>query len=169
MSVFVDAVCVVKDIAFHSVNHLNRTAFFRLLLRLRRAVRECLNHAVVGNRNRRLSPLRRLCHDVLCFVEAVHLAHLRVDVKFYTLAVFPGILAADFPVRFFKVFEHNRIHVLKGIPLHLATDFNRISRLQQGVYFAPLGFGHKRLRADRRLVIGNQKRHEMISVLNQAL
>ena len=168
-AILLHTVRIVKDIALHAVDDLDFAAFFALFFCLRRAVRERLHHAMIGHRDRRLSPLGCHRHDVLRFVEAVHLAHLGVDMQFDTPAVLPGILAVDCAVGLFEILEHDRIHILKGIPLHLAAQLDPVTGFKQFIDFLPFVLADERLGADRRLVVSDQQRDEIIPALDDAL
>ena len=56
------------NISFHTVKYLNRTTFFRLFLGFLGCIRECLNHTVVCDCHRRLTPCCRLAHNIRNFV-----------------------------------------------------------------------------------------------------
>ncbi len=168
-AVLVDTVRIVEHITFQAVDHFNLAPFFRLFLGFGRAVRERLHHAVIGDRDRRLSPFGCHRHDILGLVEAVHLAHLGVDMQFHTASVLPGILPADRAVRLFEVFEHDGVHILKGIPLHFAADLDAVPRFEQLVNLIPLVLADKRLGADGRLVVGDQQRHQIVAALDDTL
>ena len=168
-AVLVDAVRIVEHIALQAVDDLDLASFFRLFLGFGRTVRESLHHAVISDRDRRLPPFGCHRHDVLGLVEAVHLAHLGVDMQFHTASVLPGILPADRAVRLFEVLEHDRVHILKGIPLHFAADLDAVSGFEQLVDLIPLVFADKRLGADRCLVVGDQKRHQVVAAFDDTL
>ena len=96
-------------------------------------------------------------------------AHLGVDMQFDTPAVLPGILAVDCAVGLFEILEHDRIHILKGIPLHLAAQLDPVTGFKQFIDFLPFVLADERLGADRRLVVSDQQRDEIIPALDDAL
>ena len=48
-------------------------------------VRKGLHHAVIGNGDRRMPPLIGALYQILRLGNAVHIAHLRMTVKLYSL------------------------------------------------------------------------------------
>ena len=89
--------------------------------------------------------------------------------QFDTPAVLPGILAVDCAVGLFEILEHDRIHILKGIPLHLAAQLDPVTGFEQLIDFLPFILADERLGADRRLVVSDQQRDEIIPAFDDAL
>ena len=48
-------------------------------------IRECLYIAVVGDRNRLMSPFHRTFYNILALGHTIHITHLCMTVQFHTL------------------------------------------------------------------------------------
>ena len=167
--ILVSAVCIIENISLHAVNNLDFSSLFRLFFCFCRTVRECLHNSMICNSDCRMTPFCCLCYDVLWLVKTVHLAHLGVDMKFHTFAIFACIVSFQSSIHLFQIFEHNCIHVLKGIPLYFTSDFYAISRFKQRTDLIPLILGNKCLGTDSCLIVGNQEGYQIVSTFDDSL
>ena len=82
---------VVHHITFYPVNNFKRIVFVQCL-NIMIGIREGLCHAVIRNSNGGMAPVVGAPHDVFHLRHPVHIAHLRMTVKFHTFCrtqVFP--------------------------------------------------------------------------------
>ena len=75
---------IINHISFHSIKDFKRIIFIQCL-NIVICNRECLRHTMIGNCNRRMSPVMCSADDICHFGYAIHITHLRMTMKFYTL------------------------------------------------------------------------------------
>ena len=72
---------VVHQIRFHTVDNLKIVIRTQCMV----CIRECLYIAVVGDRNRLMSPFHGTLYDVFTLGHTIHITHLCMTVQFHTL------------------------------------------------------------------------------------
>ena len=101
---------VVDKRAFHTINRLDGLMFDRI-----RKVRKRLQGIVVGNGNRRMTPSNRLFDIRTNVANAIHRAHLGMQMKFHTRST-----RLELGLLFHHVFRLFHLHVhFVGIAVHL--------------------------------------------------
>ena len=78
-----DVCQVIYHITFHTIDDLEWILFIQCL-NVMICIRECLCHTVVCDCDRRMPPVMGSLYDRLYLRHTIHIAHLRMTVKFYT-------------------------------------------------------------------------------------